>query len=306
MINLLLIAKDTSNYVDKNFYFLEQELAKSTNLTIWRNSGNISHIMKKISKKLDFILLLNDIGNRMFPVVKGLASINIPTGLIVNDVHRFKELRRRYIRKNNIRHIFSVVREKFYENYPEYIDKMEFHPHFVNTDIYKDYGLKKDINLLMMGAVNYFYPLRQKILYSYKEDTNFVYHDHPGYRNFNMDEENQIYIGEKYAKEINRSKIFFTCPSILNYPVKKYFEVLACKSLLLAPTFKELEDLGFIPGTHFISIDENNFKEKAAYYLANEIERNKIVEQGYLFAHQTHSVKIRAQQLVHKIESILS
>ncbi|GAB1810623.1 glycosyltransferase family protein [Priestia megaterium] len=306
MINLLFIAADTSNSLDKNFYFLEKELAKLTNLTIWRKSGRIDNILNKITTKPDYILLLNDIGSQMFPIIKGLFSINIPIGLIVNDVHRFTESRRHYIRKNNIQHIFSIVRDKFHEIYPEYKSKMEWFPHFVNTKVCKDYGLKKDINLLMIGAVNNFYPVRQKILQAYKEDPEFIYHHHPGYRNFKKDEENQIYIDEKYAKEINRSKIFFTCPSILNYPVKKYFQVLACKSLLLAPTFKELEDLGFIPDNHFISINEYNFKEKATYYLANETERKKIIEEGYRFIHYTHSIKIRAQQLVNKIENTLS
>ncbi|WP_374187742.1 glycosyltransferase (plasmid) [Priestia aryabhattai] len=306
MINLLFIAEDTSDLVDKNLYFLERELAQLTNLTVWRNSGRIDKILKNIPTKPDFILLVNDIGFRMSPVVKGLFSINIPTGLVVNDIHRFTEPRRHYIKKNNIQYIFSIVRDKFYESYPEFMNKMEWIPHFVNTEIYKDYDLKKDIDLLMMGAVNNFYPLRQKILYSYNGDTSFIYHNHPGYRKFSTDEENRIYIGEKYAKEINRSKIFFTCPSIFNYPVKKYFQVLACRSLLLAPTFKELEDLGFMPDIHFISIDEYSFKEKAAYYLANEIERKKITDQGYHFVHQNHSVKIRAQQLVNKIESTLS
>ncbi|MFE0625077.1 glycosyltransferase [Priestia aryabhattai] len=305
MINLLFIAADTSNSLDKNYYFLEKELAKLTNLTIWRKSGRIDNILNEITEKPDYILLLNDIGSQISPIIKGLFSINIPIGLIVNDIHRFTESRRHYIKKNNIQHVFSIVRDKFYEIYPEYKSKMEWFPHFVNTEICRDYGLKKDINLLMMGAVNNFYPVRQKILQAYKQDSEFIYHHHPGYRNFNKDEENRIYIGEKYAKEINRSVIFFTCPSILNYPVKKYFQALACKSLLLAPTFKELEDLGFIPNTHFIAIDKCNFKEKAAYYLANETDTQKISEQGYHFVHQTHSLTIRAQQLVNKIENIV-
>ncbi|MEN3772533.1 glycosyltransferase family protein [Priestia megaterium] len=306
MINLLFISQDTSDLLDKNLYFLERELTKLTNLTIWRKSGRIDKILNTIPTKPDFILLANDIGFRMSPVVKELFSINIPTGLIVNDIHRFTEPRRHYIKKNNIQYIFSIVRDKFYESYPEFRNKMEWIPHSINTEIYRDHGLKKDITFLMMGAVNDVYPLRQKVFNFYKTEPKFVYHQHPGYEKINKAKKESFYIGEKYAKEINRAKIFFTCPSIFYYPVMKYYEVLACKTLLLAPTFKELEDLGFIPGTHFVSINESNFKEKADYYLNNDLERKKITDQGYKFVHQNHSIQVRAQQLVQQIKKKIS
>lgn len=305
MINVLFIAEDTSKLLDKSFYYLEEELAKVVNLTLWRKPGHISYILQQLSTRPDFILLLNDIDKDMSPMIKGLANTNIPTGLFVNDVHRFTNLRRNYIAKNNINYLFTAVRDKFIETYPEFTNKMEWFPHFVNIELCKDYGLKKDINLLMMGAVNDYYPLRQKIVESYKGDADFVYHSHPGYRKFDGKEENPNFIGQKYALEINRAKIIFTCPSVLNYPVTKYFEALACKTLLLAPTFNELEDLGFIPGFHFVSIGEDDFKEKAAYFLTSEEERQKIVNQGYNFIRQRHSVKLRTEQLIKRIENIL-
>ncbi|UJL46872.1 glycosyltransferase family 1 protein [Virgibacillus sp. NKC19-16] len=304
-MHVLFIAEDTSRQLNKNFHYLEQELTNRMNVTFWRKSGHISHILKQIPTRPDFILVLNDIDQQMFPMIKGLAHIDIPTGIFVNDVHRFTELRRNYIYKNKISYVFPVVRDTFIKTYPEFKRKMEWLPHFVNIASYKDFGLEKKINLLMMGAVNDYYPLRQKILKFYTGNSNFTYHNHPGYREFSEKEESINLIGHTYAKEINQAKIFFTCPSVLNYPVIKYFEALACKTLLLAPTFKELEDLGFIPGVHFIPIDETNFKEKAAYYLTHDTERQKIAEQGYHFVRQRHSVKQRTKQLVKIIERIL-
>lgn len=307
MLKLLFISKDTSKSIDKNIYFLEEECRKHTSLLVYRKSGRINKILNEINWTPDFILIANDLGQEMAPFIKGLSSINIPVGLIINDIHRFTEPRRHYIRKNNIRHLFTVPRNTFLENYPEYKNQMTWFPHFINQNLFRDYTLKKDIDLLMFGAVNDTYPLRKKILHSYRKNPNFLYHPHPGYDDFkeSTSKKNGVYIGKEYAMEINRAKIFFTCPSIYNYPVMKYFEVLACKTLLLAPTFKELEDLGFIPGTHFVDIDEQNFMEKAKYYLEHEEERKIISEQGYKFVHQFHSLPIRAQQLVNKIEAIL-
>ncbi len=287
------------------YHYLEQELARSVKLTIWRKPGHMDYILSQLPTKPDFILLLNDIGKHMRPLIKGLSRTSIPVGLFVNDVHRFVELRRNYITKHRIEHLFTVTREKFIELYPDFINKMEWFPHFIHTEIYRDYGLKKDINLLMMGAVNEIYPLRQQIIKTYDRNLDFVYHKHPGYREFSKQEEDRHFIGKSYAKELNRAKIVFTCPSVFCYPVIKYFEVLACKSLLLAPTFPELEDLGFVPNYHFVPINEQNFQEKASHYLENEAERQQIAEQGYQFIRQKHSLKARTKSLVNRIECII-
>lgn len=305
VLHVLFIADDTSRFINKNYHYLEQELKRFVHLTVWRKSGHIDHILNKLTKKPDFILLLNDIGQNLSPMIKGLANIHIPTGLIINDIHRLTKIRDNFITKNKINHIFTVGWEQSVQTYPHLVHKMEWLPHFVHTGIYKDYRLKRDIQLLMIGAVNDNYPVRKEVLNTFSNDSRFIYHQHPGYRNFNAKEEKRELVGEKYAREIARAQIFFTCPSIYNYPVKKYFEVLACKTLLLAPTFKELEKLGFVPGEHFVAIDEQNFKEKAEYYLAHAAERQKIAEQGYQFIHQCHTVKIRAMQLAKKIEKIV-
>ncbi|WP_010651797.1 glycosyltransferase [Oceanobacillus massiliensis] len=305
MLNLLFIAEDSSFSLNQNFYYLERELADRTNLMIWRKPGPIRYILKGLPVQPDFILLMNDLEQKLAPAIKGLENTGIPTGLFVNDVHRFRSLRKSFIERNKIPYLFTVIRDHFLKTYPGFKDKMIWLPHFVNTALYKDYGLTKEVDFLMMGAVNKTYPLREKILKTYSEDNRFVYHKHPGYGNSKQREGEKLIAGTQYARELNRSKIFFTCPSRMNYPVLKYYEALACKTLLLAPSFKELEDLGFIPGHHFIAIDESNFKEKAEYYLTHKSERQLIAEQGYDFIHQEHSLKKRAQQLVNIIEGLI-
>ncbi|WP_227002672.1 glycosyltransferase [Salicibibacter kimchii] len=303
-MKLLYLAKDTQSFVDRNYSYLEQELANHCKLIIWRRPAHITSVLRKMDKEPSMIFIVNDIGSRMEPMVKGLANINIPVAMVVNDVHRFSKLRKRYIEKNKIRHLFSVVRDQFSEIYPEYASNMWWFPHHVETSVFQEEPLEKTIDFLMMGAVNDYYPLRRKILKTFAADQRFVYHPHPGYRSFNKNDQERFFIGRKYVQEINRAKIFFTSPSILRYPVKKYFEVLACKTLLLAPTFPELEDLGFIPGVHFIAVNEDNFKEQAEYYLKNEEERRQISEQGYNFVRKHHSTAIRAKQLFGYLQTI--
>ncbi|MBH0231737.1 hypothetical protein H0267_16155 [Halobacillus sp. KCTC 3957] len=39
---------------------------------------------------------------------------------------------------------------------------------------------------------------------------------------------NKLYVDKKYALELNRAKIFFTCGSVFQYPVLKFYEAPAC------------------------------------------------------------------------------
>ena len=82
---------------------------------------------------------------------------------------------------------------------------------------------------------------------------------------------------------------------------------MACNTLLLASCTKEIKDLGFIPGVHFIEINEDNFMRKANYHLRNyDTLGKKIALNGYKMVRQKHSVQVRAKQLLDHIEVILS
>ena len=304
-MKLLVFARNYTNYVSRNgMYYLLTELEKITDLVTWQDKGDDIHkILRQLDIEPDFILVSEYFENNSNKVT-GLSKLSIPNAISLHELHWDIEYRNKLIQSENIQHIFSVYRDAFYKWYPKFRSKMRWLPHHVPVDIFKDYGLSKDIDYLLMGVIDKrYYPLRNMILNKMKDKPGFVNHEHPGYREFIADE--NIFVREKYAREINRAKIFFTCDSILHYPVAKYFEVLACKTLLLAPTSPEIEDLGFIPGVNFVSIDENDFEEKAKYYLDHEKERLEIAEQGYEMVRARHSTVQRAAELVAMIEDIL-
>lgn len=272
-------------------------------MTQWHTPGHIADILAQLPQVPDYVLL-NDLKESRCPKISGLSGLRIPFGIIMHDLHHQVEGRKAFIEENRIDHIFSIYRDAFHAWFPEYADRMRWLPHWVNTGIFTDYGLPKDIDLMMMGRRDWYYPLRERIYQAFKNRPGFVYHDHPGYRNVG-DEEPNVFVGESYAREINRAKIFLTESSNLKYPLIKYYEVLACNTLLLAPTCSELRDLGFVPSEHFVEIDAENFKEKAEYYLAHANERQVIAKKGYRMVHRYHSAAVRASQLVGMIEEIL-
>ncbi|MGG0284328.1 glycosyltransferase [Peribacillus butanolivorans] len=304
-IKLLYITKDESNYiVPASAYFID-ELSKYTDLRVYHQSGNIDDIIGNTNFHPEFIYI-HGYGEYDFPYVTGLKDLRIPFGVGLYDLHYNYQNRKQDLLREEVKYVFTCYRDKFLEWFPDFSQNMRWFPHHVSTDIYKDYGLKKDIDLLMMGSISpqYVYPLRENILIRFKNRPEFVFHGHPGYRNV-WEEEKKVFVGKKYAMEINRAKIFLTCDSIYKYPVNKYFEITACNTLLLAPLSDELFDLGFIPGVNFVSIDENNFEEKAYYYLQNEEERKVISLNGMRMAHEKHSTKKRVQDFIKLIKEIL-
>ncbi|WP_099157161.1 glycosyltransferase [Virgibacillus ndiopensis] len=308
MLKLLLIVADTSHFTNNNYYYLEKELAKITMLMVYRKSGPINKILRNIPEKPDYILIVNDVGKTFAPVVTGLSDISIPVGLIVNDAHRFVGQRRRYITNNHIRTFFVICRHNFYNHYPrQRHDQVYFLPQFANTSIFRDYGGEKTIDLMMLGEVSLpqIYPLREKILQHYTDTPGFFNRPHPGWRDFTTKQAEKALIGENYARTINQAKLFFACGSVRQVVTFKYFEVPACRTLLMAPALPELEEIGLIPGKHFVDINEENFSERAKYYLKDTKERERITEEGYRFVYNHHSTAHRAKQLVQQIKRVL-
>ncbi|EOR22083.1 hypothetical protein A499_19878 [Niallia nealsonii AAU1] len=303
---ILFITKNWENGIERNTYYLTKELKKYVDIRIWEEDGNISETLQKMDFQPDFILV-NDLRPTRSPKVTGLKECNIPFGIIMHDLTYQMDQRRAFIRENNVKYIFTHYRDTFLEWYPEFKDKMIWFPHYVNIDVFKDFNQQKTIDYLMMGAVHpTIYPLRQKILDEMKHLPNFIYHAHPGYFHKQYDEKS-FKVASSFAQEINKAKMFFTCDSIYHYPVMKYYETLACNTLLLASCTKEIKDLGFIPGVHFIEINEDNFMRKANYHLRNyDTLGKKIALNGYKMVRQKHSVQVRAKQLLDHIEVILS
>ncbi len=300
---ILFVTRDLSNRIEKSSYYLLKELRKKANVITSDLDGNIHDILKNINIRPDFILL-NDRKPDYCPHIGGFIDLDIPVGAIVHELKYKPYQRRRFYQRENIQYLFTHYRDAFLSLFPEFHDRMIWFPHHVPIDIFNDYQIPRDIDVLMMGAIYpHLYPMRAKFYEILKNEPNFVYHPHPGYQEIHNWK--NIYAGETYAREINRAKIFVTCDSIEHYPVMKYFEVLACNTLLLATPSQELSDLGFIDGKTFVAVNEHNVKDKITYYLQNENERKNIAGQGFQMVQRNHSTEKRTNELLSHINKII-
>lgn len=301
-MKVLVTTGDFSRYLSPNFHYLLTELGKMLDIQLWHWSGDIDDIIRQQRVRPDFVFI-NELEETNSPKITGLERLKIPWAVLLHDLHYETDARRNLLREINPPGIFSIYRDKFSEWFPEFWPKFRWLPHHVNTDIFYDYALHRDIDYLMLGAVHeWVYPLRCRILERMQGKPGFVYREHPGYQNFPADE--GALVGKRYAEEISRAKMFLSCDSTYRYPLAKYYEILACKTLLLAPASQELADLGFLPGVHFVDINEYDFEEKAEFYLHHGEKRRQIAEQGYAMVRTHHYTGRRALDLKIALEEI--
>ncbi len=303
-LNILYSTIDRSRHIIRYGEFFKQALLKrpDVNLYLLQEESSIGKILTKFMP--DMIIFDDFTKNKK---LYGLEKAPIPKGVFYWDVQKNQAEFRQFVVTQKIDLIFSFYRDAFLGFFPELKNRFKWLPNHVNTMEFRDYGLAKETDFLLAGALSEtIYPLRTKISREMKGVKGFVHHPHPGYKDFNSETEKGSMVGPYFAREINKAKMFFTDDSIYKFPVAKYFEVLACNTLLLAPGSRELNDLGFIDGYTFIEINLNNYYEKAIHYLKEEAERKAIALRGYQMVREKHSTEVRADQFICCLKKFLA
>lgn len=294
-------------------------LEEYADVTYWDQDGDIRDIIDELKIEPDFIFHYDVAWNHAFaPAISGLDQVDIPKGCMVIDVHWTKQARVDYFINNNIDLIFSISKHPFLSVWPEFEDRLHWWPWAVDPEVFKDWNLEREYDYLLMGLVyadhmpgrgvrnntrKGEYPFREEVLKAMLDTPGFQFHQHPGHLN-----KNPYFANERYAQELSRAKIFFTCGSSIagGLPVLKFFEAPACRTLLLAEPNQDIDELGFQDGVNYVACDRTNFKEKAQYYLEHEEERNAIAEAGYRFIHQHHTNQVRAKQFVDAVQALIA
>jgi len=286
-------------------------LKKQANLLFWPYDGNIVQILRNLRTKHqyepDFILQYDNAYSHFSPDITGLEQITIPKGYYVMDIHSpaSTQARKQFMEKNQFDLIFSVTKHAFLSEFPQFHQSFRWLPFSINPAVYTDWQEVKSIDYLLMGLVNFesddVYPFRQHVLAQMNGLPGFVHHTHPGHF---VSYKDALFVNEKYAKELNKAKIFFTCGSRYQYPVMKFFEALACKTLLIAEGNQDIEELGFQDGIHYVHCTKtDDVIEKASYYLGHPSERERITNNGFQFVHENHSNNKRAEQFFKYLET---
>lgn len=169
-----------------------------------------------------------------------------------------------------------------------------------DTDIYHSYGSGYDYDFFFSGVTR---PkqnqnFRDQILS--QTDRLSEYNLKLNIRSHKNNYAGHIYSSEEYAKLLARSKVCFVTTGPADIVGVRYFEVMAGnKSLILCNSMsKEVYSDMMIDGFNCVMFsDVDDCFEKAKYYLDNEHERLKIVNQAYNHFIHSQTWQHRAQQI---------
>jgi len=97
----------------------------------------------------------------------------------------------------------------------------------------------------------------------------------------------------QYVDDINYSRIVVTSNNIFGSLSRKYTEVMACGSFLLADKPEDLKEFGYIDGKHLVIYNGlNDLRKKILYYLEQEHEREWIANNGMEFVRKHYNNKV--------------
>lgn len=197
------------------------------------------------------------------------------------------------------------------DNYTFYWDKVltsyetfkniHYLPHFVNFDVYKDYGIKPEFDVMFAGRLDTDYRLSmfeelvlklphlkfawyaiQKHYEDARKRSKYPEIIDLCYQGFIDNEEDM-------AKAINNSKIVFNMNSqgisSLNY---RTFQTVACKRLMISDY---RDELALFEGNMPFYEDFSDLTFKIESYLEDKEAYQKVVEECYNIAYQSHNSK---------------
>ncbi len=169
-------------------------------------------------------------------------------------------------------------------------EKVFFLPFSVETDIYRDMNLKRNIDAMATFTNRQdVYPLRRKIqtMLNRMPITTFT----------------KRAVNDNYINKLNHSKIFTNSGDVGYVALTmKFTEVLSCGTLLITEEPADMKAAGFKNGKHFVVFKGlDDLKKKINYYVKHEKERKEIALNGMRFVHAHHNNDIRVKQFIDKI-----
>jgi hypothetical protein len=117
----------------------------------------------------------------------------------------------------------------------------------------------------------------------------------PKARRISLQQKNSFTV---YRYLISHSAVTFTCGSELKYFVRKFIEVPAFRSAMIAYPSDNFRDYGFEDGVHYMYCLPEETAEKTKFLLVNKMFSEKMIEKAWDLVAVEHSAKVRVDQVL--------
>ncbi len=108
-----------------------------------------------------------------------------------------------------------------------------------------------------------------------------------------------------YRSMISHSAVSFACGSELRYFVRKFLEIPAFRSAMIAYPAYNMADYGFMDGVHYLESFPEETGEKTKYLLKNSSFADSLVNNAYELVQKEHTATVKVKQVMSCIESFL-
>ena len=187
----------------------------------------------------------------------------------------------------------------FKTRYPEFLSKYEFYPQYAPSYLYQypleKYPIKK---VLLSGYIDKhgeYYPYRKYIRDAGSKHVEYL--PHPS------NSESPQKWGRQYFKKVSEYCAAIATGAIINYPVSKYMEIPFTGSLLLGWECHDLEELGFIDGVNYLSMNIDNCWQVIEDAVTKDYR--DIRQAGREFIRNNHTEIQRVEQMKRILQEVL-
>ena len=304
--------------MDKNAHYRYSALSQHKNVTVtgpgcdgFHRGMPVQDLLNRFGRP-DLLIHGIDLGATGIPLVSGLADLDVPTALEIEDSWDNPEVQQCFLRDNRFDYAFHTTRPReaaYQEACPN--TRFVWTPMAVRTDIFRDYGMEKVNDLLFYGAVYDWYPLRVRLLRLLEDlaragGPRVKIIPHPGYWDDGYVSRDGHYVGEKLAQEINRSWITIATGSVHGCLFAKHLEIAAAKSFVAG----SLPDAAWsFFGRGFADLDakeDGEIVDRLHALLSDKDELTARTEEGHRRIRADFSVETCSRNMVDLIGRLVS
>ena len=298
---------------DSNMYQyygdLYRELKELENVHLFEGRlGNINSLLKQALVEFDCIIFglgyFSQNNSSVYQKIEGLDELNIPVVCYLHKPQTLLEEKLQFCKINKVDLLLDS--QSTYRRHGEIAETKSIRSWFTATPkLYYPREVEEKYDIGFSGALHgdgkIFGPTRdlrvriRNLLATTKYNI---------FWNASNTLEYRINSFEEYATKINESKVWLATTGPTEDVSPRYFEVMLSKTLLFCNDMPEQYDGLFKDGINCVTFknDLSDFTEKLSYYLENNEEREKIIEEAYDSAINNFTWKHMALKLLGEIK----